>query len=163
MMKLLPYSDVDRDLTLALELDPAVMGHLGGVADANEAESVHQERLAAVARGDLYFTIVPDGESDPVGIIAIWRTDWKAAPIHELGAMLIPDFHARGLVVQAFDLILPRARGNGISRLDSFPAVANHASNTVLRKLGFSRLEECDLDYQGRPLRCAHWMLDLTG
>ena len=161
-MKLLPYSDVDRELTYSLESDPSVMSHLGGVGTAGDAERVHQERLAAVARGDLFFTIVPDGASGPVGIMAIWRTEWNSAPINELGGMLLPRYHAQGLTVRAFDLILPHALDKGISRLDSFPAVANRASNSVLRKLGFSRLEDCDLDYHGRPLRCAHWVRDLT-
>jgi RimJ/RimL family protein N-acetyltransferase len=161
-MKLLPYSDVDRELTYSLESDPSVMSHLGGVGTAGDAERVHQERLAAVARGDLFFTIVPDGSSESAGIMAIWRTEWNSAPIHELGGMLLPRYHAQGLTVRAFDLILPHALDKGISRLDSFPAVANRASNSVLRKLGFARLEDCDLDYHGRPLRCAHWVRDLT-
>jgi RimJ/RimL family protein N-acetyltransferase len=161
-MELLPYSDVDRDLTFALESDPSVMSHLGGVGTAADAERVHQERLAAVARGDLFFTIVPDGASDPVGILAIWRTEWNSESIHELGGMLLPQFHAQGLTVRAFELILPHVLDKGISRLDSFPAVANRPSNAVLRKLGFARLEDCDLDYDGRPLRCAHWVRHLT-
>jgi hypothetical protein len=32
-----------------------------------------------------------------------------------------------------------------------------------MRKLGgFRRVEDCDLDYEGRPLRCAHWVRELT-
>jgi RimJ/RimL family protein N-acetyltransferase len=161
-MRLLPYSDVDRALTLALESDPAVMGHLGGVAGAGDAERVHQHRLAAVAGGDLFYTIVPEGESDPVGIMAIWRTDWESVPIYELGVMLVPRFQGRGVAVQAFDLILQRARAEGITRLDSFPAKTNRASNILLGHQGFSWVGDCDLDYEGRPLRCAHWVRDLT-
>jgi RimJ/RimL family protein N-acetyltransferase len=162
-MRLLRYADGDRALTVSLESDPAVMGHLGGAVGGADAERVHRQRLAGVADGDLFFTIVPDGRDDPVGIIAIWRTEWNSETVYELGAMLIPDFQARGIAVQAFDLILPYVLEKGITRLDSFPAVANRSSNAVLAKLGFTRQQECDLDYGGRPLRCVHWVRDLTG
>jgi RimJ/RimL family protein N-acetyltransferase len=160
-MELLTYSERDRQLTLALESDPDVVGQLGGVVDADNAARVHERRLAGVADGNLIFTIVPDGASDPAGIIAIWRTEWESRPAHELGAMLLPRYQGRGLAGDAFALLLPYALDAGVGELHSFPAVTNGPSNAILRKLGFRRLEECDLDYEGRPIRCVHWLRDL--
>jgi RimJ/RimL family protein N-acetyltransferase len=162
-VEILVYAEHDRDLTLALERDPGVVGKLGGTVGAEEAARVHERRLAAVAEGDLFYTIVPDGADEPVGLIAIWRSEWAAQPVHELGAMLLPRFQARGLAGRAFDLLLPRALARGVTVLHSFPGVTNAPSNAILRKLGFDRHEDCDLDYEGRPLRCAHWIRDLRG
>jgi RimJ/RimL family protein N-acetyltransferase len=161
-MELRLYSERDRALTLAMETDPGVVGRLGGTVDEEAAARVHERRLAAVAGGDLFYTIVPDGAEEPVGLIAIWRSEWAGRPAHELGAMLLPRFQAKGVAGQAFDLLLPRAVARGVTVLHSFPGVANAPSNAILRKLGFDRLEDCDLDYEGRPLRCAHWIRDLS-
>ena len=161
-MELRTYSEQDRPLTLALESDPDVVGHLGGVRDAENAAQIHERRIAGVADGDLFFTIIPDDGAEPIGIIAIWRSDFASRPVHELGAMLRPQYQARGLGGQAFDLIVPRAIDAGIGELHSFPSVTNGPSNTILRRVGFTRLEDCDLEYEGRPLRCAHWVRDLS-
>ncbi|MGA5301882.1 GNAT family N-acetyltransferase [Nucisporomicrobium flavum] len=160
-MRLRPYADEDRGLTLRLETDPQVVGHLGGTGDEEHADRVHRRRLAEVAAGDLIFTILPEGEAAPVGVIAIWRSEWESRPIHELGAMLVPGHQARGVAYEAFQQLLPRARDRGVGLLHAFPAVTNGPSNAILRKLGFTRGEDCDLDYEGRPLRCAHWVRDL--
>lgn len=161
-MELRPYAEQDRQLTLALEADPEVVRHLGGVVDADDAALVHERRMTAVADGDLFYTIIPDGESEPVGIVAVWRGSWESQPIHEVGGMLLPDFHARGIMVRAFTMLLPRLASADVRELHSFPGVENRASNAVLAKLGFQRLDDCDLDYEGRPIRCAHWLRDLS-
>jgi RimJ/RimL family protein N-acetyltransferase len=162
IVELRTYSERDRQLTIALESDPDVVGHLGGVLDTDDAAQVHERRIAGVAAGDLFFTIVPDGEVEPVGVIAIWRSEFESRPVHELGAMLRPQFQARGIAGQAFELVLPRAVDAGVGVLHSFPSVTNGPSNAILRKLGFDRIEDCDLEYEGRPLRCAHWVRDLS-
>jgi RimJ/RimL family protein N-acetyltransferase len=162
-MELRLYAESDRGLTLALESDPAVVGHLGGPVDADAAAGVHEKRIASVAAGDLIYTIIPDGRSEPVGVIAIWRSEWDGRPIHELGAMLLPQHQARGVAGRAFEQLLPLALERGVSELHAFPSVTNAPSNAIMRKLGgFRRVEDCDLDYEGRPLRCAHWVRDLT-
>jgi RimJ/RimL family protein N-acetyltransferase len=161
-MEIRPYGEGDRRLTLALESDPAVMGHLGGTVDADDAAQVHERRMAAIAEGDLFYTIVVGDSAEPAGIVAIWRSEWDSRPVHELGGMLLPRYHAQGLMVRAVNLLLPLAGDSGVTELHSFPGITNRPSNTVLGKLGFRRLDDCDLDYEGRPLRCAHWVRDLV-
>jgi RimJ/RimL family protein N-acetyltransferase len=156
------YAEPDRKLTLAIESDPEVVRHLGGVVDAGQAAEVHERRMASVAAGDLFYTIIPDGESEPVGLVAIWRAEWESQPIHELGGMLVPDYHARGIMIRAVTALIPLAVDARVRLLHSFPGVENRPSNAVLERLGFHRLEDCDLDYEGRPIRCAHWLRDLS-
>jgi RimJ/RimL family protein N-acetyltransferase len=161
-MELRLYGENDRGLTVALESDPAVVGHLGGPVDEDAASRVHENRMAGVAHGDLIYTIVPDGASEAIGVIAIWRSDWDGRPVHELGCMLLPQHQARGVAFQAFEQLLPLALEAGVGQLHAFPSVTNGPSNAIMRKLGgFRRVADCDLDYEGRPLRCAHWIRDL--
>lgn len=157
-----PYAQSDRGLTLALESDPAVVGHLGGPIDADAAVRVHENRIAAVAAGDLIYTIVPEGDSEPIGVIAIWRSAWDSQPIFEIGVMVLPQYQSRAFAFRAWELLKPRAMERGVTEIHAFPSVTNKPSNLMLRKVGFRRLADCDLDYEGRPLRCAHWVLGLT-
>jgi len=160
-MKILPYAEPDRHLTVALETDPRVMGHLGGVSTPDVVERVHRWRLEAPERGDIFVTIVPDGSDEPVGVVGIWRSEIDGETVHELGAMILPGHQAQGVGTETWDLVRPLVRAAGITRLDSYPGVDNAASNAILRRIGFTRVGERDLDYEGRPVRCAHWTRDV--
>lgn len=156
-MKILPYAESDRDLTLALETDPQVMGHLGGVSSRETAEQVHRWRMGAADRGDIFVTILPDGAEQPVGVVGVWRTEIDGRAGYELGAMIRPGHQARGVAKQTWEVLRPLLQAAGITRLDSYPGVDNVASNAILQRIGFTRVGERDLDYEGRPVRCAHW------
>jgi RimJ/RimL family protein N-acetyltransferase len=160
-VELVRYAESDRELTLALETDPRVVGHLGGPGTEQDAVRVHEQRVRAAAEGGLVYTIVPEPGAEPVGVVAIWKSEFESSPVHELGIMLLPDHQAQGLGGRAIRRLLPGARERGITELHVFPAVTNDPSNTVAGRLGFRRLPDCDLDYEGRPLRCTHWVLNL--
>jgi RimJ/RimL family protein N-acetyltransferase len=161
-MSLRPYGDFDFALTRALETDPIVMRHLGGASDAERARAVHDKRMAGVANGDLYRAVVPDGATEPVGLVAVWREEFEGAEIHEIGAMFRPDHHRRGIGIAAIRQVIAEFRASGVSdRLHCFTAVGNEAAEHVTPMLGFRRIGECDLDYEGRSLRCHHWVLNL--
>jgi len=34
--------------------------------------------------------------------------------------------------------------------------------NLIGARLGWTNIGQTDLDYEGRPMRCNHWILDLT-
>jgi hypothetical protein len=74
---------------------------------------------------------------------------------------VLPQFHSRAFAVRAYEKLKPLALERGITELHAFPSVTNKPSNLLLRKVGYGRLADCDLDYEGRPLRCAHWVTDL--
>lgn len=161
-MILRPYGDADLALTRALETDPIVMRHLGGAAGDDRARAVHDKRMAGIAAGDLYRAVVPDGADEPVGLVAIWREEFEGAEIHELGAMFRPDHHRRGLGIAASLQLIAEFRAEGVSdRVHCFTEVGNEAAAGAAPLAGFRQIGECDLDYEGRSLRCHHWVLDL--
>jgi RimJ/RimL family protein N-acetyltransferase len=160
-MSLRPYDDSDLALTEALEMDQRVMLHLGGVSDAAGARAVHEKRMAGIAAGDLYRVVVPDGATEPVGLVAVWREEFEGAEIHEFGIMFRPEHHRRGLGMVASREIIAEFRASGVAdRLHSFTTVGNVAAATAAPILGFRLIGECDLDYEGKPLRCHHWVMD---
>lgn len=159
-MQLRDYQDSDLALTRALEIDPIVMRHLGGVPGADRAQAVHDKRMAGVAAGDLYWTITPDTGDAPVGLVAIWREEFRGETIHEYGIMMLPQAHRQGLGLIASRRIIEAFRDSGKAHeLHAFSSIGNIATDTAGPILGFRRIEDVDLDYEGSPLRCHHWVL----
>jgi RimJ/RimL family protein N-acetyltransferase len=159
-MQLRDYQDSDFALTRALEIDPIVMRHLGGVPEADRARAVHDKRIAGVAAGDLYWTITPDGADEPAGLVAIWREEFRGEQIFEYGIMMRPASHRQGLGLIASRTIIAAFRDSGqADELHAFSSIGNIATDTAGPILGFRRIEDVDLDYEGSPLRCHHWIL----
>lgn len=162
-MELRPYSDRDLALTEEIECDPEMMRELGGPISKAEIPRIHRRRLESTSNGDWWFVILPSPSSAPAGTIGIWERDWNGARIHETGWMVLPSFQGQGIASRALEMMLARARSEPrFRRLHAFPSVSNAASNVICRKFGFAQLEEADLEYAGRPLRCRHWELRLA-
>jgi RimJ/RimL family protein N-acetyltransferase len=76
--------------------------------------------------------------------------------------MVLTEFQGRGLASEAVRVTLQRARSEGRWEvIHAFPGMANGPSNGICRKLGFSKMEELDIESWGGTLRCNHWVLDL--
>lgn len=163
-VRLMAYSDADRALTIELEGDPAVKAQLGGPIGAVEAERIHLHRLERLLHGDLFFTVMVDGQPGSVGIAALFETAWGDSVIYEAGIMLLPTGQRAGLGLTVLRMIVECARPiESIDEVHGFTAVSNEGGNTICIRAGFRLLGECDLDYEGRPVRCNHWVFDLGG
>ena len=162
-VELAPYSDADLPLTVALEADPAVKRDLGGVLDTDEAERIHRERLDRMGRGELFYTVRAGDDPEPIGIVAVFVTPFDGEDVNEIGVMLRPDRSGRGVGMEALRQLTERARAAlGPTRLHGFTSVDNDVIKSIGTRLGWTNIGECDLDYEGRPMRCHHWVLDLT-
>jgi RimJ/RimL family protein N-acetyltransferase len=71
--------------------------------------------------------------------------------------MFRPGHQRRGLGVAAGEALFAEI-GPAVPELHAFTAVGNEGAARGCRRLGFTRLADCDLDYEGRPLRCHHWV-----
>jgi RimJ/RimL family protein N-acetyltransferase len=95
-----------------------------------------------------------------VGSVMIWHSEHEGQPISEAGWMILPEHQGRGHASAAVGLLLERARADGRwGDIHAFPGATNAPSNALCRKFGFELIEQVDIDYAGRPLRCNHWVL----
>lgn len=157
-----------RDITMddlplyeAFLTDPRIMAELGGPLPRDGLDRKLQGIVDAVQAEKIwFFKIVEDGT--PAGTVCVWDHEWDGQTINEIGWMVATDFQGRGLATEAVRTVLDRARAE--RRWDvihAFPAVSNGPSNAICRKTGFTRVQEVDIQYAGRALRCNHWRLDV--
>jgi RimJ/RimL family protein N-acetyltransferase len=155
----------DLPLYESLRANPVVMAELGGAHHTEDIPRILRNTLNYVESGKGWvFAIIPDPASgDAVGTVSLWESDDDGGkPINEIGWEVLPAFQGRGLASQAVRLVLDRARESGRwDVIHAYPGVSNAASNAICRKMGFEKLEECDIDYSGRILRCNHWRIRL--
>ena len=160
-MELLPYTHEDMWLTEALETDDRVMAELGGVWPRDAIPAIHERRLKSITAGTWWFTIVPEVDRPPVGMIGIFGSDLDGRPISEAGWSVLPAHQGRGYASVALRMLLDRAQADGRwGPIHAFPGVSNGPSNALCRKFGFTLAGERTIDYGGRTLYCNHWILE---
>lgn len=160
-----PWSEDDLDLLQRLLGDPAMMEHLGGPESQEQILRRHQRYTHLPQEGtDHMFKVVwaPTGEG--VGNVGYWRKTWREQSVYEMGWLILPEFQGRGIATQAAAAVIAHASQKPRYRLmHAFPSVENAASNAICRKLGFTLLEECQLEYPpGRSMTVNDWRLDLS-
>lgn len=163
-MELQNISPDDLSLYESLYCDPRMMAHLGGVWPKERMPQKLRSVLETVEAGTAWvFKIIPDEDAaSAAGIVCIWENSWRGESIDEIGWMILPAFQGRGLATKAVRAILDKARSERRwNVIRAFPSTINAPSNAICRKMGFSFIEECDLEWDGHTLRCNHWRLDL--
>jgi RimJ/RimL family protein N-acetyltransferase len=154
----------DLSLFEQTHCDPVMMAELGGPLP-RERMPEKVRTVAADVEADVswYFAIIPDVETGvAAGTVCVWAGEHEGEPLNEIGWMVLPAFQGRGIASEAVRQVLDRARTT--KRWDvihAFPGVTNGPSNGICRKLGFSNLGECEVDFADRLLRCNHWRIDL--
>jgi RimJ/RimL family protein N-acetyltransferase len=154
----------DLPLYMRQSTDPGMMSNLGGPLAEDGLEDKPRGIVDDVRAGRVwYFVIVPD--DDPTagaGTVCIWDHEEGGKTISEIGWMVLPEYQGRGLATKAVRTMLDRAREQGRWKVvHAFPGVPNQPSNAICRKLGFTRLEEREIQYADRTLHCNHWKIDL--
>jgi RimJ/RimL family protein N-acetyltransferase len=76
---------------------------------------------------------------------------------------ILPIYQGRGFATLASRLTVEQARVlNTNEEIYAFPSPDNIPSNSICRKLGFSLIEECEIEYpSGKWMRANAWMLKL--
>lgn len=165
LIRLVPMRHEDIALRILIETDARMMSELGGINTKEQVEASHSRAMKNAEDGLCwYFKIVAtlqESEQD-VGYIGIWESSWKDEKINETGWMIIPEFQGMGFASQAGRSLIAKSRSEGkYPSISAFPGRNNIASNKICEKLGFSMIEECEVDYQQRILLCNHWLIRL--
>lgn len=155
----------DLGLYESLRCDPEMMASLGGPQAREYMPEKLRRDVESVENGECWISkVIVDGDPGRVaGSVCIWTNLWKGKPISEVGWMILTSFQGKGIATAAVTALLDRARAErrwGV--VHAFPATSNGPSNAICRKLGFSLLEECHLDWGGHALTCNHWERELS-
>ena len=160
-----PWGAGDLALLEKLMGDPAMMEHLGG-PESHEKILERQARYEALSDPSetQMFKIVVTATGEAVGSVGYWEREWRGDVVYETGWSVLPAFQGRGIAGAATALVIAQARTAGKRRyLHAFPNVDNPPSNAVCRKLGFTLLGACEVEYPaGHLMRCNDWRLDLS-
>jgi len=144
--------------------DPAMTHHLG-CPESEEKIAARQsryERLPDSGQGRM-FKIEDAATGEAVGSVGYWERTWRGEQVYETGWSVLPAFQGRGIASTATAQAVASARSGWKLRfLHAFPSVDNPPSNAICRKLGFTLLEECVVEYPpGSFMRCNDWQFDL--
>ena len=163
-ISLQPWSEDDLPLLEQLLGDPQMTKHLGGPESLEQIQR-RQQRYVRLWESDTdrMFKVVWGPNAKAVGSIGYWRKVWREQPVYEMGWLVLPAYQGRGIATQAAAAVIEHARQKPKYRfMHAFPSVENGASNAICRKLGFTLVEECQVEYPvGRPMTVNDWRLDL--
>jgi RimJ/RimL family protein N-acetyltransferase len=161
-----PWGVGDLPLLEKLLGDPAMTEHLGGPESRGKLveRQARYERLPDSGRGRM-FKIVDDATGDAVGSVGYWERESGDDRVYETGWSVLPTFQGRGIAVEATAQAIELARAERKHRfLHAYPSVDNGPSNAICRKLGFTLVDESEVEYppgSGNVMRCNDWRLDL--
>ena len=159
-VELIPFTEADEWLTVALETDPRVMEELGGPWSVDEAKATHARRIRTVAeQAGWCLKIVPEGEVRPVGSMMCWDSEWAGEPLSEAGWMVLPEHQGKGYASAGLAALLDRERTERRwGDIHAFPGATNVPSNRLCQKLGFELIGDGEADYAGRHFPVNHWV-----
>jgi RimJ/RimL family protein N-acetyltransferase len=159
-----PWSDEDLPLLEKLLGDPEMMMHLGGPETLEQILRRHQRYLNLAEDGtDHMFKIVWGPRREGVGNVGYWRKTWRDQAVYETGWLVLPGYQGHGIATKAAAAVIEHARQEPkYQYMHAFPSVENPPSNAICRKLGFTFVEECQVEYPpGRSMTVNDWRLDL--
>jgi RimJ/RimL family protein N-acetyltransferase len=159
-----PWSEQDLPLLEKLLGDPEMMTHLGGPESPEQILRRHRRYLHLPEDGtDHMFKIVWGPNREGVGNVGYWRKTWRDQAVYETGWLVLPAYQGHGIATKATRAVIEHARrGPKYQFMHAFPSVENAASNAICRKLGFTLVEACQVEYPpGRSMTVNNWRLDL--
>jgi RimJ/RimL family protein N-acetyltransferase len=63
--------------------------------------------------------VFPEGSTSPAGEVTVFASSHEGEEIYEIGWMILPEFHNRGLAGRAVREVIAKARADGRSTLEA--------------------------------------------
>jgi RimJ/RimL family protein N-acetyltransferase len=144
-----PWSEEDLPLLEKLLGDPEMMTHLGGPESPEQILRRDQRYLHLPKDGsDHMFRVVWVPGQVGVGNVGYWRKTWRDQAVYEIGWLVLPEYQGHGIATKAAAAVIEHARQEPKYQfMHAFPSVENPASNAIYRKLGFTLIEEGQVEY----------------
>ena len=157
------FATFDFELVEKILSDPRMMDELGGVFPPEKIEKAQRHYLASSESEEGWvFTIRPSEGAEAAGLAFLWDRPWRDDVITEIVCQVLPAYQRRGLAADAARAVVARARlERRCKSIHAFPPDASAAASALCAKLGFAKLDKCEVDFAGARLRCRHWQLDL--
>lgn len=154
----------DYALVETLLSDPRVMADLGGPLTPERIAKAQKNYVDAVETEEGWiFKIMPDASTDAAGLVFLWDRPWGEGSIAEISCQVLPARQRAGLAAAAARALIDKARAEGRCKaVHAFPPAANAAAQALCAKLGFRRLERCEVPFAGAPVRCVHWSFEFS-
>lgn len=152
----------DYELVESLLSDPAVMADLGGALDREKIAKAQKNYVDAVETEEGWIQkVMPDESTDAAGLAFLWDRPWGDGAISEISVQILPKRQGEGLATAAALALMERAKAEGRCKsVHAFPPAASAAAQALCAKLGFRKLERCEVPFAGAAVRCVHWRLD---
>lgn len=176
-MKLVAISLEDLPLYESMYYDADHMKYLGGPCPPGTAERYLNAHMRTNAAGSgMVFKIVPEaddwketddeslrirGETQGVGSVCMWDSEYKDAPIVEVGWGVYKDFQGRGFGTKAMRMFIDMALAadGRWKNIHTFTHVDNEPSVRMCNTLGYQLLEECEIDYNDTLFKAYHYLI----
>lgn len=144
-----PYAKGDLTVLERTLGDPSQMIYLNGPESQGKLKERDAKYVAlseTPERGCMY-TIVVGENKTAAGNVGFWDTEWKGDIEWETGWFVIPGYQKKGIATAAMKILMEK-----VSKLDkrfmfAFPSIENYPSNAISRKLGFSLIDQVEIEY----------------
>lgn len=145
-----PWREEDRAPFAALNADPRVTGHLGGVLDRPGSDAIVNRVLEGFAEhGYGPWALEVKGGSAFIGFCGIWQPSFTAhfTPCTEVGWRLAHEAWGRGYATESAEAALAYGfDALGLTEIVAYTGPDNLRSRRVMERLGMSRDPADDFD-----------------
>ena len=149
------WKNSDREPFAQLNQDPDVMTYLGAPMSREDSDAAIDKQLALMAAGEPAFWAVEENQTRKfIGCIGVKRVTFKAAftPCYEIGWRLSKSAWGKGFATEGARAALSLAfRDWDMEKIYSFTVHANIRSQSVMEKIGMSRIIDGDFKHPNLP------------
>ena len=153
-------SQRDREFFHFILSDATVRRFYVTKLDRHEADKRIEKLVASLGDTELEWgAACLKSTGQPVGITGLAHVSYETSftPCVEIGWLYDPEFWGRGLATEAGKALIQHGfEDAGLEEIVAFAVQDNHASVSVMQRIGMERVEDGEFDHPGVPDSHAH-------